>query len=280
MDIDRFNPAPPQPERPPEPGKDPYAEPPMKDFSHLLNGQPVPAKKRHTGRNIVLVVLLVIILGGVGAYFLTQHPKAKAPAKSTTTAMTKKATTTNPATVPTTSYTSTNFGVTLNYPKTWTVTTDSSSSLTILSPKMNLTADTGKTVSGKIIFTIQPQGQVPASFGTTSSAAVLDSQLISYTNPSSDQLAQTYVSFVQYPTTTIVGGMDGIYITGNYGYQHAGAINRSDIATLNPLVTITFGQCATSACTGLNNLTITSTSWNNSAFSTPLLNMLKSMNFS
>ena len=54
----------------------------------------------------------------------------------------------------------------------------------------------------------------------------------------------------------------------------------TDVAGVNPLITVTFTKCGNSACTAnLSPLTIASTSWNNTAFKTPIITMLRSFAF-
>jgi hypothetical protein len=145
---------------------------------------------------------------------------------------------------------------------------------------MKLTDAQGQAVTAQIFMTMVPQGQVPAVFGNTDATAVLTSQLIKYTNPTSSQRAQTYLSFVQYASTVTLGGLDGLYVTGNYGYQKDQNIPRTDVVNLNPLVTITFGKCSDATCaTGATPLTIASTDWNSSSLSAPILSLLTSLSF-
>jgi hypothetical protein len=273
MDNEAFKP--PQKTSLPEPPysrrKDPYVEPPIKDFTHLLNGKPIAKKpKRHTSRNILIALLVIILLGGGGAgvYIGFIRPKPKVEHK-TETAKTQVITN-KPSTVPTTSYTSAGFGVTLSYPKNWTISDGGATLFSV----------TSQTVNGKIIVLFQPQGKIPAAFGTTSALAVLNSQLISFTSPTAEQAAQTYLSFVQYSSATLVGTMNGIYVTGNYGYQKDGTIPESDLTGLNPLITVTFGQCTGTNCSNLDDLSLSSNEWSNGAFSTPIINILKSLQFS
>jgi hypothetical protein len=127
---------------------------------------------------------------------------------------------------------------------------------------------------------IQQQGQLPASFSAGAALAVLNSQRITYTQPTTAQPSQAYLSFVQYSSTTTKGGLDGIYLTGNYGYQKDQAIPSSDISSISPLVTVTFTKCGNASCTSnLVPLTIASTSWSKSALQTPIKAMLASLAF-
>jgi hypothetical protein len=152
--------------------------------------------------------------------------------------------------------------------------------MTVTSPAMQLNAADGSKDTGQIIMTIQKQGQLPAAFTAGSALAVLNSQLISYSQPTPSQTSQTYLSFVQYSSTTSVGGLDGIYVTGNYGYQKDQVVPDSDITSIDPLITVTFIKCGNSKCTSnLNPLTVASTSWNNDAFQAPIKTMLSSLTF-
>jgi hypothetical protein len=109
----------------------------------------------------------------------------------------------------------------------------------------------------------------------------MNSIKISFTSPSTVQAAQAYVSFVQYPTTSTVGGLNAIYLTGNYGYQKYQSSPGSDIAAIDPLAYLSFYSCASQQCPVATRkpLTIASTDWNNPSFSTPLMNIFKSFDF-
>jgi hypothetical protein len=280
MDNDAFTPPQkePIPERPRSRAKDPYVEPPVKDFSHLLKGQPKQKSAHHRLRILLIVVITAVLAAACGAAIVYDKHSMKHVIKQQTAVKTKT-NQSNPATVPMTSYSSTGFGLTLSHPKTWTVTDDGSTSITLLSPVMQLTNATGQKVDGKVVIIVQQQGQIPTAFGTADAAAVLPSQLIKYTNPGSTQRAQTYVSFLQYSSATITGTLDGIYVTGNYGYQKDQAIPTSDVTNLNPLITVTFGQCTTKACTSIENLRISATSWSQETLSKPILAILESLSF-
>jgi hypothetical protein len=281
MDYDRFRPI---PDGSNDSKKNTFTEPPVKDYSSFVTPsadgeQPAKPKKRHHGlrTTLLLIILIVLIAGGYAAYHKQNH---KTVATKATTTQTKATTVAAAPKIATTSYDSPNFNVTMNYPTGWTVASDTASSLTVESPSMSLTAASGQTIKGKVVMTITPKGQLPAAFGSSAATAVVDSQLVTYSQPTSTQRAQTYLSFVQYASTTTSGALDGIYITGDYGYQKDQDIPTTDVTSLDPLVTITFGKCADTACSSLTTTNITASSWNSTTFSAPVLTLLKSLAFS
>ena len=182
--------------------------------------------------------------------------------------------------IPSTSYSATDYNTTFSYPNSWTVTDSGTAPLTVTSPAMSLTAADGQSVTGQMVLTLAVKGSLPSAFGTQS-VAVLTSQKIAYNQPSTTQLAQTYISFVQYPSTTTVGGLDGIYITGNYGYQKDQTIPAGNISAIDPLVYTSFYSCASQSCPASSRkpLTISSSDWQNTSVSAPLMLMFKSFTF-
>ncbi len=267
----------------------PIERPPTDPLAHL---QPAPPHSYNDGKKgsskwlISILLLLAIILIGGGAFAL-MSPKSPSVKPKTThkqVAIQTKVNAPSPKpapSIPSSTHTSAAYGVTFSYPTSWTVIDSGSAPLYVNSPVMSLTAANGKLVSGQIQMTMAKQGSIPSAFGTNS-VAVLSSQKINFTNPTSSQAADTYISFVQYPSTTTVGGLDGIYVSGNYGYQKYQVIPSSNIATISPFVDFSFFSCASSICpsTTRQPLTISSTEWSNSTFSAPILLILKSLSFS
>ena len=241
----------------------------------------------HAWRRIfirLLAILLAVVIVGFGVYLLFFHSKAPA-AHSTHQASsmanhTSSSSNAKAAPVSTQSYTATNFNLSFNYPTGWTVVNSGTGPMTVTSPPMQLTSADGSLVTGQVTMTIQAQGQIPASFSAGTALAVLNSQHITYKQPTSSQASQTYLSFVQYSSTNTKGGLDGIYVTGNYGYVKDQDIPASDINNVNPLITITFTKCGNSACTmNLIPLSIASTLWSKSEFQAPILTTLRSFAF-
>jgi hypothetical protein len=107
--------------------------------------------------------------------------------------------------------------------------------------------------------------------------AVLPSENITYASPATGQRGSTYVSFLQYSTTTAKGALDGIYITGNAGYQQGQAIPMVDVVKVDPLITVTFVSCTTTCSDASPAANVSSTVWTAASLQTILENMFKSL---
>ncbi len=236
----------------------------------------------------LLVVVFILIVGAVGLLVYAGHKTAKVttkqlaktPTQQVTIAPHQSVAANPPVNIPSSSHSSQTFGMTFNYPSSWNVVDSGNAGTTVTSPVMSLTAANGQQVEGQVVMNVAKQGVLPPAF-TATSVAVLTSQIVNYTSPSPTQAADTYISFVQYPTTTTVGGLDGIYITGNYGYQKDQNIPSSDVAKVDPLIYFNFYSCSSSACpvSARQPLTIASSSWSGQTLSAPILMMIKSFTF-
>ncbi len=254
-----------------------FKEIPIKDFSYT-NAKPLSKKPKPNNKPyLVLSILIIIVLLAFGGYTLLKHKSSKV-VKGSVQRTTQK---TNNSVTPTakiTSYNSTNFNLSVNYPSNWIIS-DTTSVLSLTSPETSLTNANNQTVQGRIILSVSPKGQLPSDFGSSAATAVLNSQLVSYTSPTPAQDAQTYISFLQYGSTTIIGGLNGIYVTGNYGYLKGQNINQSDIQSVDPLVRVSFEKCSNN-CKNLTPLVISASDWSKSSFSLPIINIIKSFQFS
>ena len=255
-----------------------FKEIPIKDFSYS-NAKPFSKKPRKNNKTyLILSIIIVIILLAGGGYFLLHHKKTqqtKKPAQKTT--QSNNNTSTSP-TAKMTSYSSTNFNLSVNYPSNWVIS-DTTSILSITSPETSIKDANNQVVKGRIVLSVSPKGQLPSDFGNASATAVLNSQLISYTSPTPAQDAQTYISFLQYANTTTLGALNGIYVTGNYGYLKGQNISQSDIQSVDPLVIVSFEKCSNN-CNNLSPLVISASDWSKSSFSLPILDIIKSFQFS
>jgi hypothetical protein len=228
-----------------------------------------------------MVVVLAVL--GLAVYWQFFHSAAKPAPQAKTSARSAASSTSNGGKtpdVPTQPYASSNFNLSFNYPDGWSVVDNGSGIMTVTSPGLPLTSAAGQTVTSLITMTIQKQGQLPAAFSAGPALAVLNSQTLAYSQPTASQTSQAYLSFVQYSSTTTKGGLDAIYLTGNYGYQKDQTIPATDIANVNPLVTVSFTKCGNTACTSnLTPLTIASASWSQAALQAPIMTMLASLAF-
>ncbi len=261
--------------------KDPFKEIPIKDFSYT-DPSKIPKKKVFKIRKYVYLLVGVIVLIGIGFLIFHSSTNTSKVSKRSKVATAKVNQTNNKSVTPVgsnTSYNSTNFNLTMNYPNSWVIS-DTPTMLQLNSPITSIVDENNHMVQGKIIISVSPQGKFPVNLGSQPATAVLNSQLISYSTPTPAQDAQTYLSFLQYSSTNTVGGLDGVYVTGNYGYLKGQNIPQTNLANISPLVIITFQKCSDQKCSNLSNLTISAKDWSNIKFSTPIINIIKSFQFS
>lgn len=243
---------------------------------HYLR-QIVPPKKPSKAKWVVLVLAILVV--GVGGYWGYNKFLAKEAAPTTVQKTTIPDKTTTPtAAAATKTYESTAMGLTFAYPETWTVNEATGNKvITASSPLQDLKTADGQTTKGKIVLTIAPKGQNLTAFASGDAVAVRDSAKTSYSNPNSTQRAATYLSFLQYNSTTTKGALDAVAVTGDYGYQKFQTIPKTDIATIDPLLMITFIKCSDEKCANATPLSIPATMWDTTTFSKPLATMLTSL---
>lgn len=267
-------------------------------IEYLQSINQTKSKKRKrgfkSGRAALAVFLILIIVGAIGAaaYFWFHNARPNAPVKQPvkaavqTPAQTK--TDQQPATNPTgastaepKTYTSTTFKLNLTYPSDWTPD-EQTGKLTITSPVVTLADASGQTTNGRMILSIRPRQDKPAEFAAGKVVAVLASDKVNYTAPAAGQRGSTYLSYLQYGGTSTKGGMDGLYITGNYGYKYAQTVQLSEISKIDPLVEVTFVSCADVTCAVATQkpLTVSSTAWKTDTTNRPVVEkLLKSIVF-
>jgi len=233
-----------------------------------------PAKRSHKwfrGAAIVILVIAVVAGGFYAAkhvHFGSKNAAKPTPVKVNTPAQTA---------VKTKDYTSTNFNLSLSYPQSWGVLDSGNGKLTVTSPVLQLKNMSGRSVAARAVVTIQNRPTGLPEFKTGSAVAAIDSEKISYTHPTSTQRAQTYISFLSYATTK-GSGLDAIFVTGDNGYQKGQAIPESDVLKTDPLITVSFTQCADTACSsGGTALSLAATAWSDTAVSAPVKTILTSL---
>jgi hypothetical protein len=237
-------------------------------------------KESHKLRNIFIFIIVLTLAGG-GAYAYLKHQKTQKDAKAAQAAeVAAKPKVSSQIASTTKSYTSANFYLTFSYPANWTVTDTGGGQMMVVSPTTQLKNFLNHTVTGQITMLIRSKTQKLNEFNAGNAVAIADSQKITYSKPTQTQRANTYISFLQYVSTTSKGdnGLDGIYITSDNGYQKDQAIPLVDVSQEDPVISIIFMQCSDPSCNSkITPLTLYSASWSNTAFSTPLKNMLESL---
>lgn len=241
-----------------------------------------PDKNRRGGKKwliIVIVLLLLIAAGLAAAYWYLNRDKTPAkttPAATNTTQQPSQQAQQPAADADFKSYTSTNFSLSLKYPSDWTLN-DTAPELSIISPVQQLPGSAGAPVSGAIVVAVRPQQASLAEFKAGNAVAVLDSKNVKYSSPAQGQRATTFLSYLQYNTTTTKGALDSIYITGNSGYKKDQTIPMSDVIKVNPLINVYFVQC-TSACTPTSSsMNVSGSSWTSDKLNTTVETILQSL---
>ena len=262
---------------PPEPSEEDH----QARVEYLRSITPNRGKQRGSHKGLIITTIIVLLIAAVvAAWFLggnQSSPKKTTPTQTTTPQQSQS------SKVPTTTthYDSSNLSLGFDYPQGWTVTdTAGSGKLTAVSQPVQLKDTTGQTVTGQITLTVRNSQQPLTEFNAGSSTAALDSQKIAYSKPTASQRGNTYVSFLRYATDSSSTGLDGVYITGDAGYQAGQNIPKTDIAKEDPIVAITFAKCGDATCSGATTpMAITSSSWSDTSLSGPLMTMLESFSF-
>ncbi len=230
--------------------------------------------KQQKDRSIFTYVLLALILIAAAAltYWLFFAKKS-----SNTASQPNQSDTKSQISSSTKHYDSPNFYLAFDYPNNWTVNDNGGGQMTVESPAMKIKDASGQSVDGQIVMTIRDKSQKLTEFDKGNAAAIIDSQKINYTKPTQTQRGSTYISFLQYASSP-TPGLDGVYITGDNGYQKDQAIPLADLTKSDPVISVTFKKCSDDKCLNkTTQLTVDENNWSNPSFSKPILNMLKSL---
>lgn len=239
----------------------------------------------HALRNAFIAIVLIIILfaaAGAAAYwFLIRKDGKKADTNKTTTSQKSTQNDQAGSSIRTTTkhYVSSAFMLEFDYPDNWKVSEpEEGGRLTATSPVMQLKDAGSKTFSGQVVYTIRNKQQPLAEFDKGNAVAARESEKIDYTKPSSVQRGSTYLSFLRYATSTSDKVLDGVYVTGDVGYQVGQAIPKADFTPVDPVISMTFIKCSDSSCSNSPVAAgIAATMWDSATFGKPLKAMLQSL---
>lgn len=263
-----------QPPQPPSPG-----QPVETKHDAYDNYDRMPPRRNI--RRYVIIGLLILLVVSIAVYWFvlrdtSQTNKPKNESSTTTQGVEEEPE--QLISTETKHHLATNFSLEFDYPEDWTVTeTASTGKLTVRSPKMSLERADGQTVDGQVVLTIRDKQQALPEFDDGNALAALPSEKIAYKQPSGVQRGSTYISFLQYARATDEG-LDGIYITGDTGYQKEQAIPKADFVPVDPIISLTFEQCeATCQAGNQPALSLALDAWKNKQLATPLIDILKSL---
>jgi hypothetical protein len=256
------------------------------DYLRNLRESDRKPKKKKGGKKWLAVLLVLLLLGGLagGGYWYMTHkntaPAASAPQAQKPTQQSAPAAPQQNAAASLKDYQSTSFPVSLKYPSDWTVS-DTAPKLTITSTKQTFTNAAGKQVSGQVIVMIRPKQKALPEFKAGAAAAVMDSKKVNYTQPAAGQRGSTYLSYLQYASTTTKGALDGIYVTGNSGYQKTQTVPQADVVRVDPLIDVYFVECPNDTCAPNAAATsVESAAWSASPLSKTVEDILMSLSIS
>jgi hypothetical protein len=238
---------------------------------------------RHPVRKMLIILgaLVLVSAAGFGAYVLFLKDDGKKTGDDTDTnqnsSQTPPANQTDQVTTKTEHYISNSFMLEFDHPEDWTVTeTSGSGQLTVQSPALQLESANSETITGQVVFKIRDKQQPLPELDNGNAVAIRESEKIAYLKPSSAQRGSTYLSFLRYANSD--SGLDGVYITGDYGYQKDQAIPKADFTPVDPIISLTFVQCADGSCGGESTaMAISDEAWQNAEFSKPLKAIFQSL---
>ena len=225
--------------------------------------------------SIGLAALVLIAALAAGGYWFYKNRKStdKPSGDTQTTQPTAQAADT--ITTETKKYESANFKLSFDYPGNWFAGEDNAEEISVLSTDLKLKGVDGQDVVGQILLRIQAKGQKLSIGDPGSATAVLPSERITYANPTEVQRASTFITFVRYAQNT--KGLDGIYITGDLGYEKDQQVPSSDVEKVDPVISIELYLCPNSGCVEVSGVYgISEEVWNDEDISVPLTNMLES----
>lgn len=240
------------------------------------------------GKKIAILVAVLVLLAALvfGAYwlFIRKDSGNNADKKTNTAANTNDDqnddnTQSSLIAEDTEHHNSSQFMLEFDYPKDWKVNDEAGSGkLVVTSPKLSLQDANGKDFDGQVVFTIRNKQQSLPEFDKGNATAARESLKINYAKPSQVQRASTYISFLRYATSANAKGLDGVYVTGDVGYQKDQAVPKADFTPVDPVIGITFTKCGDDACSAEGESTnIASGMWDEASFGKRLQSMLQSL---
>lgn len=238
-------------------------------------------------RLIFIIVGVIVFAAAVGAsYLIVKGNKSNKPATHSTSKTSVPAAPTVAATT-TPQYVSdgTDLNLTFNYPSSWSVSPPSNDNtsdgtITVTSPLSSMASASGTSATGKIVVQVRPGNMAINELSANAPIEALASTQIAYSAPTANQYSYPYLSYVHFSngSAKTAGVFEEVIITGGQSFTANESLNASYLSGLDPIITASFYQCTTTACTGSGEtpLSITDSTWQSTQIFQQVLTLLES----
>ncbi len=250
---------------------------------YLKNVVPPRKPKAKWPRYAAIAVVLIIVIAAAG-FGLSKHKAAAPPAKKTTAATVVPSSTGTSAAL--TNYVSNgkDLNLSFSYPSNWSVTPVSNGNpndqtITLTSPLVSLTSAASQSVTGKVVLSIRPGTDTLSELDKGSPTVAQNSVQFAYSKPTASQHQYPYLTFVHFSVTGALSGSFQEVIVSGINQMAAGTALSSGAISVDPIISASFYDCASTACTGTSAtpLAITNSTWTNATIFQQTLAILESL---
>jgi hypothetical protein len=214
----------------------------MKDYVQNVEPLQKQKKQRRKRRLLILLAVIIVAAGGIGYWFMNKPSETKQPA-STQQKQPVEEESDKEVVETTENHVSQNFRLVFDYPSNWEVDESDPKQLLVSSPTTKFSQSGSESkITAKVVVTVRAKNSQLPEF-TENSAALRESEKMAYAQPSGQQRGQTYLTFVSHS-----GGLEGVYVTGDNGYEKDGFVPRSDVMQADPVISVRFIECPNKSC--------------------------------
>jgi hypothetical protein len=245
-------------------------------------------RERMPNKTIVIIIgVIIFVLAVGGGYFALKGNKTKKPTSHSSSAVNIPVTTPSVAATSTPQYVSNgkDLNLTFSYPSTWTVSPQSNDNssdgtITLTSPLSSIPAASGASATGKVVVEVRAGNSSINELNVYSPVEAIASSQIAYAAPTAAQYAYPFLSYFHFTNgnSKTAGVFEEVMITGGQSFTASESLNASYLSGLDPIISASFYECTTTACTGSGQtpLSITATTWQNSSIFEQVLNLFES----
>lgn len=255
------------------PENDEQPEPPVPAYQPVEQQQSSSKKAKLITMVITVAVLLAAGSGAAYWFFIRSRPTASQSTQTANNATTQQPAADNSTNTGTTQYVANGNDLNLSfvYPSNWTVSPASGSDtndqpISVTSPLVSLSDASNQAITGQIIVRIRPAAAQLDELASGKATVAEDSVQIAYTKPTAAQHQYPYLTYVH-----LAGGNDSnnlfeeVIITGVTKFIRGQALSPESLGGIDPVISATFYQCHTQACTGsgATPLSVNDSIWQN-----------------